>query len=458
MTEFDNQWFGKDMVIMTKQLKYLLATSWFITLFASLNINMFNLGIPQISQDFHLNSSEASWIASGFVLCTGISAIIFGKLADIYPTRRLMIIGISLLAAGSLIGLFSPNYWMVIVGRMLQGAGAGSFPSVSMVMAAKFYPAEKRGLFIGIVMSSITFGAGFGPLIGGYLTHLLGWRVLFALSLFSVIGVPLLLKFTPKETISKGQIDILGAIYCALSALFLLLGIQTHLGFFVLAILFGIIMIWHSKRCKDPFIRIGIFKNIPYSMSIIMVFLVNLTHIAAFFVLPLMLIHVNDLNEAWTGLIIFPGAIFSAFAGSTIGKLTDAYGPTLMVRWATLSMTTIFFIISILVGQSYIWITLAILLEYTAYSINQVAISSFVSKILDFEEVGAGMGMMNLFLYIGMAIGTAIFGKILTADMGKWNPLNNSDFYSYSNAFLLLSLLILSVLFFSFIAKRTAKE
>lgn len=129
-----------------------------------------------------------------------------------------------------------------------------------------------------------------------------------------------------------------------------------------------------------------------------------------------------------------------------------------MVRWATLSMTTIFFIISILVGQSYIWITLAIFLEYTAYSINQVAISSFVSKILDFEEVGAGMGMMNLFLYIGMAIGTAIFGKILTADMGKWNPLNNSDFYSYSNAFLLLSLLILSVLFFSFIAKRTAKE
>src|SRR5699024_1945770 len=120
-------------MIDEKKLKFLLAALWFITLFASLNINMFNLGIPQLSEAFHLDSADASWIAAGYVLFTGISAIIFGKLADIYPTRRLMMIGIGLLTVGSLVGLFSQHYWMVILGRMIQGMGAGAFPSVSMV-------------------------------------------------------------------------------------------------------------------------------------------------------------------------------------------------------------------------------------------------------------------------------------------------------------------------------------
>src|SRR5699024_11045998 len=161
----------------------------------------------------------------------GISAIIFGKLADLYPTRRLMMIGIGLLTVGSLVGLFSQHYWMVILGRMIQGMGAGAFPSVSMVMAAKFYPIEKRGLIIGIIMSGIICVRGFGPLVGAYLTHLLGWSVLFALSLFSIIGLRFLWGFTPKEPTSDGHMDFLGAIYCAFIALSLLLSIQTHIAF-----------------------------------------------------------------------------------------------------------------------------------------------------------------------------------------------------------------------------------
>src|SRR5699024_1710938 len=194
------------------------------------------------------------------------------------------------------------------------------------------------------------------------------------------------------------------------------------------------------------------------SMSAFMIFLVNLTHIAAFFVLPLMLIHVNGLNEAWAGLIISPCAILSARVGGTIGKLTDHNRQTLMVRWATLIMTFIFLFISTIVGQSSLWILFAILFEYTAYSINQVAISSFATKVLDIEEVGAGMGIINLLLYIGMAIGTALFGKILTLDMSKWNPLYGGHEYSYSNAFLLLGFFIFSVLFLSMIAKRASKQ
>ena len=435
-----------------------MASLWFITLFSSLNINMFNLGIPQITNTFDLNSSEASWITSGFILFTGISAITFGKLADIYPTRRLMMIGIGILITGSLIGIFSQSFWMVVVARMIQGAGAGAFPSVAMVMAAKFYPAHKRGLIIGIIMSSVTFGAGFGPLVGGYLTHLLGWRLLFGLSLFSVIGLPLLWRFTPKETSSSGHIDMIGGFLCILTALFLLLSVQIHLSFFVLSVIFGLIMIWQSKRSDDPFFRIEVFRNIPYSMSALMVFMLNLCHIAAYFVLPLMLIHVNGLNEAWAGLIIFPGAILSALAGGPIGNLTDKFGPSIMVRWATLIMAAVFLLISTVVGHSYIWVMFAIFFEYVSYSINQVAISSFASKSLNAEEVGAGMGMLNLLLYMGMAIGTAIFGHVLTMDMRKWNPLSDSPFHAYSNAFLILGILISTVLAFSTIAKRASKK
>lgn len=306
--------------------------------------------------------------------------------------------------------------------------------------------------------SAITFGAGFGPLVGGYLTHLLGWKILFGLSLFSVIGLPLLWRFTPKEISTEGHIDIVGAFLSILTALFLLLSVQIHLSFLVLSVIFGLLMVWHSKRSEDPFFRIELFRNIPYSMSALMIFMVNLCHIAAYFVLPLMLMHVNGLNEAWAGLIIFPGAILSALVGGRIGNMTDRFGPSIMVHWATLIMAAVFLLISTVVGHSYIWVMFAIFFEYVSYSINQVAISSFASKSLKMEEVGVGMGMLNLLLYVGMAIGTAIFGRVLTLDMRKWNLFSDSPFYSYSNAFLILSILILTVLVLSAIAKRASRK
>src|SRR5699024_12406451 len=99
----------------------------------------------------------------------------------------------------SLIGILCRYFWVAIFARIVQGAGAGSFFAVSMVMTTKFYPPERRGMIIGILMSSITFGAGFGPLVGGYLTQLFNWRVLFALSLLSIVALPFLWRLTPEE-------------------------------------------------------------------------------------------------------------------------------------------------------------------------------------------------------------------------------------------------------------------
>jgi len=442
---------------MEKRLRYLLGTMWFITLFASLNINMMNLGIPQIAQAFSLDSAEASWITSGFVLFTGLAAITFGKLSDIFPTRHLMTVGIGFLFIGSIIGILSQHFWVAIFARIVQGAGAGSFFAVSMVMTTKFYPPERRGMIIGILMSSITFGAGFGPLVGGYLTQLFNWRVLFALSLLSIVALPFLWRLTPEEAKGQGRMDFAGAFFTLLSVLFLLLSIQISGWLLLLSVVFILLMVWHSRRKKEPFFRVGIFKNIPYSMTALMVFILNLCHIAALFVLPLMLINANGLSEGWAGLIIFPGAALSAFFGGPIGRLTDRLGSLKVIPWATVAMSIPLLLISTFAGQSVIWIMLAVLIEYIAYSINQVSIFGLTSHVLAPHEAGAGMGMVNLFLYIGMAAGTAMFGRFLTLDMGKWNPLNDSTYISYSNAFLVLGLLTLTTMIVAFITKKVSQ-
>lgn len=78
--------------------------------------------------------------------------------------------------------------------------------------------------------------------------------------------------------------------------------------------------------------------------------------------------------------------------------------------------------------------------------------------MLALHEAEAGIGMGNLFLYIGMVAGTEMFGRFLTLDMEKWGPLNNSTYTPYSNAFLVLGLLRLITIIVAFITKKVFKE
>lgn len=443
---------------MSSQLKSLNYSICFILIFATMNTTMMNIALPKFAEQFILTPTEVSWVTSIFSLTFGIGAVIFGKLADIYPIRRLLVIGLIIFMIGSLIGFFSTNFGWVIVARIIQGFGAAAIPSVSMVMGPRFYPPEYRGKILAMVFSIVALGAAVGPILGGFLTDWFGWEALFAINFLSLLGLPIFLKYVPKEETKTGTFDILGAIIFMLAITAILMGINVSSWLLLMAAVLLFIFYLKSKRTADPFIETQIFKNRSFSLVLLMSFLNTITYMGTLFILPLMLSKANGLSTDWIGLVLFPGALLTTILGSQVGRLIQIKGSQFVNQWGFVLMAIACLGLSTIVGFSPIWISLMTIFVFLGFTANQTAFSNHIAQILPSKQIGIGLGLFTLMTFLASAIGISLYGRFLDLKIGHWNILNNSSYSSYSNALLLAAIVILLALIVLTLEKTVKKR
>ncbi|WP_391117722.1 MFS transporter [Psychrobacillus sp. L3] len=428
---------------MTSQLKRLNFSICFMLIFATMNSTMMNIALPKFAEEFILTPTEVSWVTSIFSLMFGIGAVIFGKLADIYPIRRLLVIGIIIFMIGSLIGFFSSNFGLVILARIIQGFGAAALPALSMVMGPRFYPPAFRGKVLAMVFSMVALGAAAGPILGGFLTDWFGLEALFAINFLTLLGLPIFLKYAPKEETKTGTFNILGAIIFTLAITSILMGINVSSWLLLAAAVLLFIFYLQSKRTADPFIEIKIFKNRSFSLVLLMSFLNTITYMGTLFILPLMLSKANGLSANWIGLVLFPGALLTAILGPQVGRLIQIRGSRFINQWAFVLMAVACLGLSTIVGFSPIWISLMAIFIFLGFTANQTAFSNYISQILPPNQIGIGLGLFTLMTFLASAIGISLYGRFLGLKSGHWNILNSSSYNSYSNALLLAAIVIL---------------
>ncbi|WP_160141608.1 MFS transporter [Salicibibacter halophilus] len=138
-------------------------------LLMTMNTTMFNVALPTVIAEFQIDSSMATWIVSGYSIVFALSALTFSRLSDYIPIRRLISLGLLVLGASSLIGFFSNTFIVLLLARLFQAIGAGTLPSLAIVLSSKFIPVSRRGRAMTVIASSAVLGFGLGPLVGGSL-------------------------------------------------------------------------------------------------------------------------------------------------------------------------------------------------------------------------------------------------------------------------------------------------
>ncbi len=179
-----------------KKLIFLLST---IIFFSVLNTTMFNVSLPDIAQQFHLLPSQVSWVVSGYIIFFAIGSVTYGRLADTYSIKNLIMIGLALFNMGSLIGFLSPWYPMLISARIVQATGCGAVPALGMLIAITYFPPGIKGRVLGVLASTVAFGAGIGPVLGGFITGTFHWRYLFILSTITLFTLPAFKRYLPDQ-------------------------------------------------------------------------------------------------------------------------------------------------------------------------------------------------------------------------------------------------------------------
>ncbi|MGF7032973.1 DHA2 family metal-tetracycline-proton antiporter-like MFS transporter [Paenibacillus mucilaginosus] len=420
----------------------------FIIFFGVLNETVFNVSTPSIAAQYGLSSSGVSWVVTTFILFFGIGSVIYGKLSDIYSLKKLIVIGIVIYNAGSVLGiLLQSSYAMVIAARAIQGAGASAIPALIMVVVARYFSMEDRGKVFGILNSTVAFAVGVGPVIGGLVSARLHWSLLFLIPLFTLISIPFFRKVLPEEKPAGGRVDVLGAGLIGLGIAGLILFL-TEPRWYWLAGGIGL-LVWfavHIRRTSQPFIEPSLLRSPLFRSGLIVAFIMFSTVMGIMFALPFILTGLKGLTTSGVGWVLFPGAISAVVFGPIGGTLADKQGNPKVVLLGALLLSGSLLMLSFLLPFDPWVIAVPLVLLYIGLSFIQTALANSVSQTLSLQETGIGMGLFNLVGFISGAVGSALVGRVL--DQGllgfRLNPLvADPGAWAYSNLMLVFALAIL---------------
>jgi DHA2 family metal-tetracycline-proton antiporter-like MFS transporter len=440
---------------MTDQTKNngdkLLRVLFFTLILSVMNASMFNVVLPKISSDFELVPSQVSWVITAYLVVYAIGTVIYGKLADRYSLRSLLTFGLIFFTIGSIIGLVAQAYWMVLIGRVLQSTGAAVIPATAMIIPVRYFPMEKRGRALGMVATGLALGNALAPIVGGLVSSVASWRLLFGLSVLVLLTLPFYRKYLGDEQGNSGRIDYMGGALLGGTIAMLLLGVTLSNGYVFAfgAILFGAFVV-RIRTASEPFIKPNLFRNKAYSIGLVIGFINTGVVMGLPFLTPQLLAHINELTPAEIGFIMLPAAVASALMGRRGGRLADEQGSTVLAYIASALLFTCFTLLSILAGMSPILIMFILILGNLGQTFMQIALSKTVSGTLAKAQIGVGMGLFSMNMFISGAVSATLVGKILDfgEPMIRLNPLlGDRAGLAYSNIFFVFAILIIAVFF-----------
>lgn len=228
--------------------------------------------MPQIVAqlgDLHLYS----WVFSSFLLTQTAMTVVFGKLADLYGRKPVMLAGIAIFLLGSVLAGFAWSMPAMIVFRLIQGVGAGAIQPVTLTIVADLYPARERGKVQGYLASVWAISAVVGPMVGGFIIHNLSWAWIFwmnvPIGLASAAGFIAFLRESERHT--RPSIDFAGAalFMAAIAALMMALTYagdddiaKASLagGAFMLCLL---LFVFQERRATEPMISFALWSRRP---------------------------------------------------------------------------------------------------------------------------------------------------------------------------------------------------
>ena len=307
-----------------KNLKWLiLATVMVGTFLGRLDQTVVGLAVPNIIQDFSITVSSAGWIATAYILANAVFVPVWGKLGDTIGRKKVYIMGFLIFILGSVLAGLAWNLSSLLVFRVIQAiASSADYPTAMAIIAVTFPSGRERAQALGIW--SAVFGASVvvGPLVGGPLIDMFGWRSVFLINLpVGIIGLVMANTFI-KESVSQVKTKIFdwwGAITLggALAAIVLVLDKGIDWGWlssasllcYAIASMLLILFIKIENTHPEPIVDLKFFKNSVFVNTLANNFIVFMGLMGSVFLIPVFAQQFLGLTATGTGYLFMPMAV-----------------------------------------------------------------------------------------------------------------------------------------------------
>jgi len=401
-------------------------------LMASLGTSIANVGLPTLAQAFSASFQEVQWIVLAYLLAITTLIVSVGRLGDLTGRRRLLLAGIFLFTAASILCGVAPTLWTLTAARAVQGVGAAIMMALALAFVSETVPKAKTGSAMGLLATMSAIGTALGPSLGGLLISGLSWRAIFLINVpLGTLTLLLAHRYLPVDRRvpenERTGFDNLGTLLLALTLAAYTLAVTIGRGSFgqlnialLLAAAFGVgLFAFAETRTTSPLVRLTTFRDPLLSASLVMSMLVSTVMMATLVVGPFYLSRALDLDAALFGLVLSIGPLVAALTGLPAGRLADRFGAQRM---------TIVGLIGLAAGSvalSEIPTTLGIpgyivpIVVITAgYSIFQTANNATVMTDVHPDQRGVISGILNLSRNLGLITGASVMGAVFAFASG----------------------------------------
>ncbi len=412
----------------TKSNNNLLILLFAGVLMGALDIAIIGPALPAIRNEYLIDLRAGSWIFNSYLLLYLLSAPLMAKLSDIYGRRIIYIFDILLFAFGSIIITVSNTYPILLIGRAIQGLGAGGIFPVASAVIGDTIPKEKQGMALGLIGS--VFGLAFilGPIIGGFLL-MYNWRWIFAINIPIAILIIAFSFLIPKEAKQESRkFDLLGLIVLTIilsSFSYSLSSIDSNqfmssilslevLPFFLISIVL-IPAFWEiESRTVNPIINPKIIKQKQLAIAYLIAFGAGVCEAVAMYA-PGLAKHNFNISDSKASFMLLPMVFAMFIAAPFSGFLIDKKGPRFTLIVGTSTVTISLIILTFFSNQLWGFYLGGALLGFGLSFLLGAPLRYIINNDLDKSYRAVGQSVVSISTTMGQIISTALLGGIITS-------------------------------------------
>jgi MFS transporter, DHA2 family, multidrug resistance protein len=429
-----------------------LATVMIGTFMAVLDSTIVNVALSKLMATFGVSVDRVEWIVTAYLLIFGVILPSSSWLADTWGYKPTFLLGLFLFTFGSFLSSLSWSISMLIIFRVVQGAGAGFLLPVGMAILTREFPPEKRGIALGFWSAAASASVALGPTVGGYLIEHFSWHTIFDVNIpVGIVGMAASAAILRNyKSSSFRYFDLIGFLSLAAFLTSLLLALANGnsawntggwastyiLANFAIAFIGLVVFLITEFSVQHPLIELKIFKSFNFTISNIVFFIFGLGLFGSTFLLPIYLQNSLGYTPLQAGLVFLPMGIVLGITAPLAGMFSDKFNPKIpvVVGVALMAFTLYQYnFLSYLSERSQIMVPLylrGIAMGLIMSPLATIAISEIAN-----QKMAQASGLINVIRQIGGSFGVALFGTILTRRTIFHSAIYGEQLNPYSDSF-----------------------
>ena len=387
------------------------------------------LALPAIRHDVDASAEGLQWVMNGYLLTIAVLVVTAGRLGDMFGRKRVFLAGMALFAAGSIVSGAAGSQDALILGRVLQGAGAAPMLSLSLALVCNVFPSEEQPRALGIWAAVSAVALAIGPLADGLLIEL-DWRVIFWMNLpVCALGIAITLAAAPESTDPGAgtRIDLPGLAALSVGLTALILALVQSQAWSAVAVaglaLVGLMLLgtfWAIEhRVREPIVEFALFRNGPYFGASAAAFALVGAYWAVMFFQPQYLQDVRGHSPILSGLMILPVTVPMVFISPFSGRLIARFGARrLMTAGMACGAVGLLVLTRIEADSPYVLLLAGYLLFGIALGLVYAPMSTAAMAAMPREKVGIASGVLAMDRVLAGAVALAATGAVFHALLG----------------------------------------